>query len=186
MEIGVPNESKDQEFRVGLSPSSVRVLRENGHAIFVETQAGSGAGFTDDEYQEAAMYSFKKYGFSLGEAIANIVTMIDGLVVIGGGISNSYDLFMPFCMEILQGKMKTYDGKFMPRLPVKFFDYENSWDYIYFLSGKQKRIKVPFSDKGVTYDNEKRIAIGKSILGTSKAVAIGAYAFAINQIDKKI
>ncbi|NEU76607.1 alanine dehydrogenase [Hassallia byssoidea VB512170] len=51
MEIGVPKESKDQEFRVGLSPSSVRVLRENGHNIFVETQAGTGAGFTDDDYK---------------------------------------------------------------------------------------------------------------------------------------
>jgi len=53
MEIGVPKESKDQEFRVGLSPSSVRVLRENGHNIFVETQAGTGAGFTDDDYKNA-------------------------------------------------------------------------------------------------------------------------------------
>lgn len=53
MEIGVPRELKDQEFRVGLSPSSVRVLRENGHAIFVQSQAGSGAGFTDEDYQEA-------------------------------------------------------------------------------------------------------------------------------------
>lgn len=53
MEIGVPKETKDQEFRVGLSPSSVRVLYENGHAIFVETQAGSGAGFTDDDYRSA-------------------------------------------------------------------------------------------------------------------------------------
>ncbi|WGV27510.1 alanine dehydrogenase [Halotia branconii] len=53
MEIGVPKETKDQEFRVGLSPSSVRVLRENGHSIFVETQAGSGAGFTDDDYKVA-------------------------------------------------------------------------------------------------------------------------------------
>jgi alanine dehydrogenase len=51
MEIGVPKETKDQEFRVGLSPSSVRVLKENGNAIFVETQAGVGAGFTDDEYK---------------------------------------------------------------------------------------------------------------------------------------
>ncbi|MBW4479253.1 MAG: alanine dehydrogenase [Tolypothrix brevis GSE-NOS-MK-07-07A] len=51
MEIGVPKESKDQEFRVGLSPSSVRVLRENGHNIFVETHAGTGAGFTDDDYR---------------------------------------------------------------------------------------------------------------------------------------
>lgn len=53
MEVGVPKESKDQEFRVGLSPSSVRVLRENGHNIFVETRAGTGAGFTDDDYKSA-------------------------------------------------------------------------------------------------------------------------------------
>ncbi|HLP91699.1 MAG TPA: alanine dehydrogenase [Nostocaceae cyanobacterium] len=53
MEIGVPKETKDQEFRVGLSPSSVRVLREAGHKIFVETQAGFGAGFTDEEYINA-------------------------------------------------------------------------------------------------------------------------------------
>lgn len=51
MEIGVPKESKDQEFRVGLSPSSVRVLKESGHRVFVETQAGNGAGFSDDDYR---------------------------------------------------------------------------------------------------------------------------------------
>ncbi|MBD2202233.1 alanine dehydrogenase [Calothrix sp. FACHB-1219] len=50
MEIGVPKETKDQEFRVGLSPATVRVLKENGHAIFVQTQAGVGSGFTDDDY----------------------------------------------------------------------------------------------------------------------------------------
>ncbi|BAT53690.1 L-alanine dehydrogenase [Nostoc sp. NIES-3756] len=53
MEIGVPKETKDQEFRVGLSPASVRVLKENGHSIFVQTQAGAGAGFTDDDYRSA-------------------------------------------------------------------------------------------------------------------------------------
>ncbi|TAE55294.1 MAG: alanine dehydrogenase [Nostocales cyanobacterium] len=53
MEIGVPKEIKDQEWRVGLSPSSVRVLKESGHHIFVETLAGNGAGFTDDDYRQA-------------------------------------------------------------------------------------------------------------------------------------
>jgi alanine dehydrogenase len=53
MEIGVPKETKDQEFRVGLSPNSVRVLKDNGHAIFVETGAGIGAGFTDADYVQA-------------------------------------------------------------------------------------------------------------------------------------
>lgn len=53
MEIGVPKETKDQEFRVGLSPSSVRSLADSGHAVFVETAAGLGAGFTDADYVQA-------------------------------------------------------------------------------------------------------------------------------------
>lgn len=53
MEIGVPRETKDQEFRVGLSPSSVRVLREADHRVFVEQGAGVGAGFTDEDYEQA-------------------------------------------------------------------------------------------------------------------------------------
>ena len=50
MEIGVPKETKDREFRVGLSPSSVGALSRN-HTVFVETNAGMGSGFTDAEYQ---------------------------------------------------------------------------------------------------------------------------------------
>lgn len=50
MEIGIPKEIKDQEFRVGLSPASVRVCIEKGHQVFVETKAGEGAGFTDEDY----------------------------------------------------------------------------------------------------------------------------------------
>lgn len=53
MEVGVPKETKDQEFRVGLSPNSVRVLCEAGHAVFVEVGAGTGAGLTDEDYQQA-------------------------------------------------------------------------------------------------------------------------------------
>ena len=53
MEIGVPKEIKDQEFRVGLSPTSVRVCSDRGHAVFVETGAGDGAGFTDADYIQA-------------------------------------------------------------------------------------------------------------------------------------
>ncbi len=53
MQIGVPKETKDQEFRVGLSPSSVRVLVEQGHTVFVETTAGEGSGFTDANYLQS-------------------------------------------------------------------------------------------------------------------------------------
>lgn len=53
MQIGVPKETKDQEFRVGLTPASVRVLTENNHSVFVETMAGCHAGFTDEDYLAA-------------------------------------------------------------------------------------------------------------------------------------
>jgi alanine dehydrogenase len=53
MEIGVPKETKDQEFRVGLSPTSVRSLSDSGHTVVVETEAGVGAGFSDADYIQA-------------------------------------------------------------------------------------------------------------------------------------
>jgi alanine dehydrogenase len=52
MEIGVPKETKDQEFRVGLTPNNVSVLNKN-HVVFVETGAGLGAGFSDEDYVQA-------------------------------------------------------------------------------------------------------------------------------------
>ncbi len=53
MKIGVPKEIKDKEFRVGLSPNSVRVLSDQGHQVAVETKAGNGSGFTDQDYSAA-------------------------------------------------------------------------------------------------------------------------------------
>ena len=53
MRIGVPTETKDQEFRVGLSPNAVRALTDRGHQIAVETGAGVGSGFGDGDYQAA-------------------------------------------------------------------------------------------------------------------------------------
>lgn len=53
MQIGVPKEIKDQESRVGLTPSSVQVLTQQGHRVVVETGAGQGTGFADVAYQQA-------------------------------------------------------------------------------------------------------------------------------------
>jgi alanine dehydrogenase len=53
MEIGIPKETKDQEFRVGLSPSIVRTLTDRGHQVHLETNAGAGSSFTDEQYLQA-------------------------------------------------------------------------------------------------------------------------------------
>ncbi len=51
MLVGVPKEIKVHEYRVGLTPSSVRELIHNGHQVLVETGAGAGIGFDDDAYR---------------------------------------------------------------------------------------------------------------------------------------
>ncbi|WP_458789400.1 alanine dehydrogenase [Adonisia turfae] len=53
MQIGVPKEVKNLEFRVGLSPGSVRVLTEHEHQVVVEADAGVGAGFSNADYEQA-------------------------------------------------------------------------------------------------------------------------------------
>jgi len=53
MFIGIPKESRPFEYRVGLSPAGVELLSQNGHQIFVEHEAGMGAGFSDLEYEQA-------------------------------------------------------------------------------------------------------------------------------------
>jgi alanine dehydrogenase len=51
--IGVPKEIKDHETRVGCVPSMITALRERGHEVLVETQAGIGSSIPDHEYEEA-------------------------------------------------------------------------------------------------------------------------------------
>lgn len=56
MRIGVPREIKDNEFRVGLTPSSVSELARNGHEVLIETGAGLGSGLSDGEYAAAGAH----------------------------------------------------------------------------------------------------------------------------------
>lgn len=53
MVIGVPKEVKDHETRVGCVPSMITVLREHGHEVLVQRQAGVGSSVSDEEYREA-------------------------------------------------------------------------------------------------------------------------------------
>ncbi len=53
MRVGVPKEIKNNEFRVGLVPASVRELVANGHEVYVETNAGAGIGMLDEDYVAA-------------------------------------------------------------------------------------------------------------------------------------
>lgn len=53
MVIGIPKEIKNNENRVGMTPSGVHELVAHGHKVYVQHDAGTGSGFSDDEYLKA-------------------------------------------------------------------------------------------------------------------------------------
>lgn len=130
----------------------------------------------------AAKASFEKMGTVLGDVLANAITLLDCNVVIGGGLSNAYPLFAPAMMNQINGKISTFNGQNVDRLEVKAYNLEDIDDKLAFYLSNPIMVKVPKSNREVIYNWQKNVAVGLSRLGTSKAVAIGAYAFALNAI----
>lgn len=60
MIIGVSKEVKTEEYRVGATPMAVGALIKTGHQVLVQTMAGEGSGFTDEEYIEAGATIVKR------------------------------------------------------------------------------------------------------------------------------
>lgn len=135
--------------------------------------------------REAANESFDKFGRALGMALAEIVTIMDAPVVIGGGLSNAWELFFPEMLKEMNGNLVNANGSNIPRLVMQIFNLEESSSFEKFAKGEMTRIKVPFSEKEIIYDPKKRIGVGISHLGASKAISLGAYAFAVNSIGNK-
>lgn len=50
MIVGIPKEIKDNEYRVAVVPSGVRLLKRSGHTVLIQSRAGVGSGLSDDEY----------------------------------------------------------------------------------------------------------------------------------------
>jgi glucokinase len=132
--------------------------------------------------KNAALFAFSQFGTQLGDSLANAVTLLDCNVVIGGGLSNAFSLFAPAMMAQLNGKISTYSGSKVDRMEVKAYNLENELEMAEFLRSSTTMISVPNSNRVVPYNSKKKIGVGLSVLGTSNAVAIGAWAFAISKL----
>ena len=134
--------------------------------------------------QAAAREAFRCLGESAGDAVANAITLIDGLTVIGGGISNAWPLFLPALVDELNSTFTNPAGIKFRRLLPAAFNLEDTVQLETFLKGETRTIKVPGSDRSLAYDPLLRVGVGMSRLGTSQAIAIGAYAFALQKLGQ--
>ena len=135
--------------------------------------------------QAAAKEAFASLGRVAGAAISTAVTIIDGLVVIGGGVSAASRWIMPALLEEMRSKLRTLGGDEVNLVQMKVYDLENADEFALFAKGETKKVKVYGEERYVDYDCQKRVGIAISKLGASKAVSVGAYAFALSELDKK-
>ena len=134
--------------------------------------------------REAALKAWDELSTVLATVLCNVLRIIDGIVVIGGGLSGAWPVFMPKLIEKMRQPLTGLDGRSFPSLESEIFNLEDNNDRIRFTGMSGSLINVPFSDQKVWYDPTKRVGVGVTKLGTSSAVAIGAYAYAMEQLKK--
>lgn len=134
--------------------------------------------------QLAAEKAFDQMAIVIAESLANALTLIDGAVVIGGGMSGASKFIIPKIITYLNGTIENLAGDKIPRLVSQVYNIDDEQSLQCFMNWKPKEIEVPFIGKSIKYNAEKKIPIGLSRLGTSKAIALGAYAYAVNQLSR--
>lgn len=84
MIIGVPKEIKNNENRVAVTPAGVTEFRKHGHTVYVQTEAGKGSGFTDEQYSEA--------GATILSTIEEVYAIAEMIVKVKEPIESEYAL----------------------------------------------------------------------------------------------
>jgi len=84
MIIGVPKEIKNNENRVALTPAGVAEFRKNGHAVYVQSSAGEGSGFENEEYISA--------GATILPTIEAVYAIAEMIIKVKEPIASEYEL----------------------------------------------------------------------------------------------
>ncbi|MGP1990735.1 alanine dehydrogenase [Zobellia laminariae] len=87
MTIGIPKEVKNNENRVGMTPAGVFELTKNNHIVYVQSGAGDGSGFFDNDY--------KKAGALILDTIGQVYGISEMIVKVKEPMAEEYDLVQP-------------------------------------------------------------------------------------------
>lgn len=133
---------------------------------------------------EAARRAFAEFGQTAGDAMAIAAQLVDGIIVIGGGITAARHWILPSLLNEMRSELATLSGDSVKRVQMQVFNLDDPAEFEAFAKGNTKTIAVRGTDLTVEYDDMKRIGVTFSKLGASKAISAGAYAFALSKIDE--
>ena len=134
--------------------------------------------------QAAAKKAFAEFGEIAGDAMAIAAQLIDGIIVIGGGITAARQYFLPSLIKELKDDFTTLGGDSVKRVQMEVFNLDDPSQFGKFAKGEGRSIPVRGTNLTVEYDPMKRIGITFSRLGASHAISAGAYSYALSKIDE--
>ena len=136
--------------------------------------------------REAAITAFSELGELAGDALASAITLIDGIIVIGGGLSGASKYILPALLKELNSSTGMMDGSRFGRLQMKAYLLEDAESFADFAKGGAVEVPIPGTNRKVGYDPCKRIGVTVSKQGANRSIAMGAYVFALNHLSKGI
>lgn len=132
--------------------------------------------------RDAAIKSFEMLGEVAGFTISESLNIVDGIVVVGGGISKASKYILPAMIKEMNGERRNTNGDIFPSLQMKAYNLDDENDKLLFMKNDSKTTNIPQSNKTVVYHQAKKIGVTTTHLGTSKAISIGAYHFALSKL----
>jgi glucokinase len=141
------------------------------------------ASGTADGNQRAAIEAYERLGRVAGDAIAQALALCDGLVVLGGGITGAAALFRPALLGELNSTLDAWSGP-VDRLSSRVLDLDDPAGLAALVTSPARQLTIPGTTQTVAYSPHKLTGIATTRLGTSAAMALGAYAFALDKLDR--
>lgn len=135
-----------------------------------------------DGDRESAAASFAELGEMAGDAIASAVTLVDGLIVLGGGLTGASKYIIPAMIDELSAMTEKMGSAVFPRLQSKVYNLDDAAGARAFVADDRRQVLIPGTSEVVDYDVSKRIGVAVTRQGTSRSVARGAYMFALNKL----
>lgn len=134
--------------------------------------------------KEAAIRAFEEMGSMAGDAIATAITLVDGVVVIGGGLSGASKYILPSLLKEMNSTLAMMNGDSFCRLQMKAFNLDDRDEFARFAKGERVKVCIPGTTREIDYDPFKRIGVALSRQGANRSIAMGAYLYALNHLHE--
>jgi glucokinase len=132
----------------------------------------------------AAREAFRRLGEAAGHAAAQAISLFDCPLVVGGGLSGAGSIILPALVKAMNGNLEMVEGKWVSQLDGRAFNLEAE-------EGRGALLREVGSRRRTSLGGEKALAVeprlfpaGITRLGTSRAASLGAYAAAIEALDR--